>query len=219
MKLLTEEQFREHQAASLRGSIEGAVGGAALAGAASLYARRFPGFRNLPPSLKVLGGIIIIAPLVAIQGERRGLEYDRSQWEKLGREAEGLRIMDQKELAEMKRWESLSLSEKIADWASRHQYTLIMGGWAGSLGIAAAIISRNKYQTYPQKIVQARMWAQGLTIGLLIVAGALTHKSRAEQAVKHVTDHSWKDVLDQQERDRQLEEADLAKSRGSITAP
>jgi hypothetical protein len=69
-----------------------------------------------------------------------------------------------------------------------------MGSWATSLGVAAAIISRNKfvlffrlwclagfaefcilrYQTYPQKIVQARMWAQGLTIGLLIVAGALT---------------------------------------------
>jgi hypothetical protein len=27
-----------------------------------------------------------------------------------------------------------------------------MGGWAGSLGVAAAIISRNKYQTYPQKV-------------------------------------------------------------------
>lgn len=56
------------------------------------------------------------------------------------------------------------------------------------------------------------MWAQGLTIGLLIVAGALTHSKRAE-AMKHVsfnvigagcadqdnmqlnTDHSWKDLV------------------------
>lgn len=57
------------------------------------------------------------------------------------------------------------------------------------------------------------MWAQGLTIGLLVVAGALTHSKRAE-ALKHVsmdvtacvscadsdnmqmnTDHSWKDLV------------------------
>lgn len=30
--------------------------------------------------------------------------------------------------------------------------------------------------------VQARVWAQGLTIGVLIVAGALTHKNRQEAA-------------------------------------
>jgi hypothetical protein len=32
------------------------------------------------------------------------------------------------------------------------------------------------------KIVQARMWAQGLTIGLLIAAGALTGSKREELA-------------------------------------
>ncbi|WP_374939254.1 HIG1 domain-containing protein [Pseudoalteromonas sp. SWYJZ12] len=28
-------------------------------------------------------------------------------------------------------------------------------------------MSRDKYQTTAQKVVQARMWAQGLTIGIL----------------------------------------------------
>jgi len=32
------------------------------------------------------------------------------------------------------------------------------------------------------QIVQARMWAQGLTIGILIVAGALTQSKRKEFA-------------------------------------
>ena len=36
------------------------------------------------------------------------------------------------------------------------------------------------YQSTPQKVVQARMWAQGLTIGILIAAGALTHARRAK---------------------------------------
>jgi hypothetical protein len=32
------------------------------------------------------------------------------------------------------------------------------------------------------QVVQARMWAQGLTIGVLVAAGALTHKNRQEAA-------------------------------------
>jgi len=57
---------------------------------------------------------------------------------------------------EQKRWDKLPLKEKIGEFALKYQYTLIMGGWAGSLGLAAAIISRNKYQTYPQKVRRCR---------------------------------------------------------------
>jgi hypothetical protein len=39
------------------------------------------------------------------------------------------------------------------------------------------------------------MWAQGLTIGILIAAGILTHSTR-EEAAKHVpVDHSWRDLV------------------------
>lgn len=82
------------------------------------------------------------------------------------------------------------------------------------------------------------MWAQGLTIGLLIVAGALTHSRRAAYAKESQSDHSWKDVvsnldiqlyvclltyplqLDQQERDRQHEAAllDASRSRAAVAA-
>lgn len=62
----------------------------------------------------------------------------------------------------------------------KNQYKVIVGSWAVSMGIAGAIVMANKHQTYPQKIVQARMWAQGLTIGVLIGAGVLTQNQRAE---------------------------------------
>jgi hypothetical protein len=167
---LTQKQIDDHNTASYRGAAEGFAAGAIVAGAASLYAsRNYAGYRRLPPSLKVLGGIIIVAPLIAIQGERRGLEYDRSQWyvfvsnftlvvllliviTLLCREGETMRVLDEKELQAARRWDNMTLWEKVGDWSFRHQYTLIMGGWAGSLGIAAAIISRNKYQSYPQKV-------------------------------------------------------------------
>ncbi|KAF9057854.1 hypothetical protein BJ165DRAFT_1424036 [Panaeolus papilionaceus] len=214
---LSETQLQEHAAASRRGALEGTLAGGAVALAGSLWAHRsMPAYRRLPPSLKALGAIIIIAPTLAIQAERRGLEYDRSQWE-----GDSVKVLEEKEIQREKRWEGLSGSEKVADWALRHQYGMIMGGWAGSLGLAAAIISRQKYQTYAQKIVQARMWAQGLTIGLLIVAGALTQSRRGEIAKANQLDHSWKDVLEQQERDRREEEvalADAVKRKAALTA-
>lgn len=53
----------------------------ALAGAGSYYlSHRWPGWRTLPLSLKALGAAIIIVPAFSIQAERRGLQYDKSQW-------------------------------------------------------------------------------------------------------------------------------------------
>jgi hypothetical protein len=40
------------------------------------------------------------------------------------------------------------------------------------------------------------MWAQGLTIGILIAAGVLTHSERAEAAKHPAVDHSWRELLE-----------------------
>lgn len=209
MKLSSERQIEEHAAASRRGAIEGTLASSSVALGASYYLqRRFATYRNLPLSIKALGIVLVTAPCFAIQAERRGLEYERSQWE-----GEALRVMDERALQVQRRWDALGWKERVSDWAGRHEYSIIMGGWAASLGVAGAIISRNRYQTTAQKVVQARMWAQGLTVGLLVIAGALTHSKRLE-SLEHRgnMDHSWKDILDQQERDRKH---GLVPSRGA----
>ena len=80
------------------------------------------------------------------------------------------------------------------------------------------------------QIVQARVWAQGLTIGIIIAAGIMTHKQRAsvyeeedERRVRHLVcgcgqrpftkivmvllsqppDHSWQDILEQEQKEQQ----------------
>ncbi|KAG6856786.1 hypothetical protein H0H87_000754 [Tephrocybe sp. NHM501043] len=191
MKFATEEDIEGHAAASRRGAIEGAVGSSIVALGGSYYLHRsVAAYRALPLSLKALGVVIIVAPVLSIQAERRGLEYDKSKWE-----GEGVRFLHGKRLEDDARWEEMSNRDKLADWADRHQYSLILGGWASSLAFAGAVISRDKIQTTAQKVVQARMWAQGLTIGLLIVAGALTQSRRAAAAKHPNTDHSWRDMV------------------------
>ncbi|KAF7355792.1 HIG1 domain-containing protein [Mycena sanguinolenta] len=203
MKLATPEQVQAHTAASRRGALEGLLAGGTVATLGSMYAhRRWAYYRSLPPSLKVLGVLIVAAPALSIQAERRGLEYDKSQWE-----GDGARLLEAQELHELTKWERMSTTDKIADWASRHEYSIIIGGWALSLVTAGAIINRNKFQTPAQKIVQARMWAQGLTIGIILTAaGFKTTHNKGESASRPPPDHSWMEVVEQHEQERREEE-------------
>jgi len=121
-----------------------------------------------------------------------------STWKGAGKE-----LLEEEEHAEQRRWEALSTREKVSDWAVKHQYPLIVGSWAASMGVAAAIIMKDRHQTTSQKIVQARMWAQGLTIGVLIVAGILTHQTRNEAAAHRPVDHSWSQLIDEQQREKE----------------
>ncbi len=57
---------------------------------------------------------------------------------------DSLRLLDEQQLQQEKKWQALTLKDKIADWSVRHQYTIILGGWAGSLALAGAIISRDR---------------------------------------------------------------------------
>ena len=78
---MTDKQIEEHAAATRRGAIEGVLAGGAVALAGSYMANCYTAmYRRLPISLKVMGIVIIAAPCLSIQAERRGLEYDRSQW-------------------------------------------------------------------------------------------------------------------------------------------
>jgi Hypoxia induced protein conserved region len=59
----------------------------------------------------------------------------------------------------------------------------------------------SRHQSTSQKVVQARMWAQGLTIGILIAAGIVTHSERADAAKHHAVDHSWRELLEVEARE------------------
>jgi len=202
MKILTEEESRAHNNATIQGAVEGAIGGTAIAWPGFyLLNRRWPYYRSLPPSLKVLGVIFIVVPGIAIQAERRGLEYDRSQWIGAGKLE-----LDREAAEQRAAWKDLSTRRKVTKWLVNHQYSIMFGGWLGACAVAGSIIWKNKYQTGPQKLVQVRMWAQGLTIGIVLAAGILTHANQQEVTSKaKTTDHSWAAMLEEQslEKERQ----------------
>jgi len=200
---ITEEQWKSLDSAMFRGALEGAAISSAISIPAFYFLyRRSPWYRSLPFPLRVASVVIVVGPILTIQAERRSLEYDRTQWSDSGKLE-----LDRVAAEEEARFNALSTKDKALDWASRHQYSIILGSWALSMAAAGAIVARDKYMTLPQKAVQARMWAQGLTIGVLLVAGALTHKNRQDAAAdgmrRSSTDHSWQTFLEEQQREQE----------------
>ena len=78
---MNPHEIEGENAATTRGAIEGALLGTAIA-APTWYAlnRKWPTFRSMPLTIKTLGAVIIIAPLISIRAEHRGLEFHRQYW-------------------------------------------------------------------------------------------------------------------------------------------
>lgn len=94
------------------------------------------------------------------------------------------------------------------------------------MGIALGIVGRNPYQTSAQKLVQARVWAQGLTVGVVVLSLAFetsdssrgkgrwetikiidpndpTHKHIIEKSIHHESyegEDQWRDMVDAEEQ-------------------
>jgi Hypoxia induced protein conserved region len=62
--------------------------------------------------------------------------------------------------------------QQAKDWASEHRYSIVFASWVASMGVSLALVRRNPYLTTSQKLVQARVYAQGLTVATLLASFA-----------------------------------------------
>ena len=58
------------------------------------------------------------------------------------------------------------------DWGKENRYPIVAGSWVLSMGIALGIVGRSPHLSTQQKLVQARVYAQGLTIAVLCATAA-----------------------------------------------
>ena len=75
---------------------------------------------------------------------------------------------------------SKSSSERLTDWGRKNRYSIVGGSWIASMIIALGLVGRNPYLTGTQKLVQARVYAQGLTVAVLIVTAAFEIADRGK---------------------------------------
>lgn len=202
MKILTSKEINEHSAYTLKGGAMGAVIG--LTGSALLFRylpRRFPAFKPSQMTWSVKTAIFITPPTLftAICAEEASNRFDALKYSG---------SYQTEEAAERQAaWDKLSTKEKTVESLSTHKYKIITGIWAASLYTAWEIINRDKVMNTTQKAVQARMYAQFITVILLLGSVALSsyekklnpdkdkklEAKRWEQALKAAEEHEKMD--------------------------
>lgn len=220
MKILTKEEQEGHYRATIRGGLLG--GGVGLAaGTAGVYlaSRRFPGFRQLTVPFRVFLVVSSATTASIITAEKWGERYERMIHPERLYKDRNQTLQEQIEAQK-------SLGTRVRDWAGEHRYGIVFGSWLASMGIALGLVSRNRYLTGAQKLVQARVYAQGLTVAVLLASFALegsdaargkgrwetikvldpndpTHKHLIEKRIHHERyegEDQWMDMVATEER-------------------
>lgn len=65
-----------------------------------------------------------------------------------------------------------SAFQKAMDWGRENRYPIVGGSWVASMVIALGLVGRSPHLSTQQKIVQARVYAQGLTLAVLVATAA-----------------------------------------------
>ncbi|KAE9961639.1 hypothetical protein EG327_003457 [Venturia inaequalis] len=227
MKILTKEQEAEHYNATVKGGLFGGLMGLGIGTAGVMAAsRRYPGFRSLTVPFRVFLAVSAgtFSTIIAADRASRGFEQARNP---------DRDYTDQSLSLEQQYEASKPFSERAKDWGEKNRYSIVFGSWVASMGIALGIVQRNPYLSGQQKLVQARVYAQGLTVAVLLASFMLetndktqgkgrwetikvldpndpTHKHYIEQRIHHeryAGEDQWKDMVEAEERKMKEREA------------
>ncbi|KAI9679213.1 MAG: hypothetical protein M1817_005232 [Caeruleum heppii] len=229
MKILTKEEEQAHYNATLRGGIGGGLAGLLL-GAGGVYAAsaRYPAFRQLTLPLRAFLVTSSGTFAAIISADKYSRAFERSRHPE-----------DQYQDASSKAREAArareSVGKKTLDWLRENRYPIVGASWVASMGVALALVGRNPYLSGSQKLVQARVYAQGLTLAVLVASAAFelgdankgqgrfetvtvvdpddpTHQHLIEKRVHHeryAGEDLWRDMVDTEERKMKEREAKI----------
>ena len=167
MKILTKEEEQAHYYATLKSGTIGGLSGLAV-GLVGVYAAsaRYHFVRQLTLPLKafLVTSTGTFAGIVAADSGSRKFEEQRNPYDREYKERERERYEAERA--------GKSFTERSMQWGKDHRYQIVGGSWIASMVAAFALVNRNKYLSGPQKLVQARVYAQFLTLGVLVATAA-----------------------------------------------
>lgn len=167
MKILTKEQAQAHYNAVIRGGLSGGLITLTVGLASACIANhRYHAFRSLTLPYKAFLVTYSSTFVAIVQADRasrsfQSLEYPDSHYvdktERLIEEARGQE----------------GTMRRAKDWVKENRYPIIGTSWVASMAVALGLMRPNQYLSGSQKLVQARMAAQGFTLAVLIATAAL----------------------------------------------
>ncbi|KAL5121509.1 Replication factor C, subunit RFC4 [Pleosporales sp. CAS-2024a] len=237
MKVLTKEEEAAHYNATLKGGLLGgvlglAVGAAAVAGAS----RRYPSFRALTVPFRAFLVASTGTFVAVIAADRASAQYDMEHTPEKKRQQE--REREREALFEANK----SALQRAKDWAQENRYPLLFGFWVASMAGSWVAVNRNRYLSGSQKLVQARMYAQGATLAALLGSFAIEgndaakgkgrwetirvldpndpeHKNMIEKKVHHESypgEDQWREMIEAEEE--RIKEREAAKKQSQTEA-
>lgn len=158
--------------------------------------RSWPAFRALTPAIKLffVGGIAVGSGVIA--ADKAGIAFDQEHYTDAG-----AAVQRRHQSREQQQWNSLSPGDKALTWAKENKFSVVAATWAASMGGIFAYI-HTQPMTFAQKLVQARVWAQGITLASLVGMAAITQIPSAGDKIirshKEAADHSWREFVPQE---------------------
>lgn len=205
MKLVTKEEREAHASYIIAEGSKGLFyGGIASLGLFYYLKKKHTvRFNSFNTSIKTCILTIPTIGAAALWADEGSIEFDRKMYSST--------YSENKVLEEYREWNNLSLGNKIFSSLNEHKYKIILTSWAGSLWGSWVLVNRDKIMTTAQKAVQARMYAQAISIILLLGTLLLAMKEEEINKAKPPPIPEWKKVLLEREAQKKEEEARLMK--------
>ncbi|KAI0190972.1 hypothetical protein EV127DRAFT_76083 [Xylaria flabelliformis] len=166
MKVISAEEEQAHYNSVLKGGFIGGTLGLSVGVLGVIGAgRRFPAVRSLTLPFRAFLVTSVGTFGAIVNAERHSNAFHLANnpmnfyKDQAARDAEYLRSQETS-------W------QRFRQWGQQNRYSIVVGAWAASLGIAFAMVSRNRFLSTSQKLVQARVYAQGLSLAVLIASAA-----------------------------------------------
>ncbi|KAI3322721.1 mitochondrial hypoxia responsive domain-containing protein [Xylariaceae sp. AK1471] len=166
MKVISAEEEKAHYNTVLKGGLIGGSLGLGLGLLGIIGAgRRYPAVRSLTLPFRAFLVTSVGTFGAIVNAERHSNAFHRANnpmnfyKDQASRDADVLRSQE-------------SPWQRLREFGQSNRYTIVFGSWVAAMAIALGIVSRNKYLTTSQKLVQARVYAQGLTLAVLVASAA-----------------------------------------------
>lgn len=205
MKILDNEEKEAHIAHITAEGAKGLLYGSILsAGLFAYFKTKHPiKFRQMNTSVKTA---MIAMPTIAISAfyaDQGSVEFDR--------EMHSSDYNQKKMMEQYKEWQSMPMSDKIIHSLNKNKYSIIIGTWAASLYGSWVLVNRDKIMTTAQKAVQARMYAQAISVVLLLGTILLAMKEEEIAKTKPAPIPEWQRILDERKQDEEERQKSLLK--------
>jgi hypothetical protein len=163
MKILTKEEEDAHYRATLEGGIMGLGIGLAVGLSGLAFAnKRYSIIRNLTIPMKAFLVSSSSTFIGVVMADKHSRNFEKTRNENNFYQDQASRDMALAR-ANDTAW------QKFVHWGRENRYPIVTVSWIASMGVALQLVRNNPYLSKAQKLVQARVYAQGLTLAVLIV--------------------------------------------------